>query len=161
MNPIVFTLANESHASILADFRIKFLIDFGGPQPEEAQRTLAEALQNYFKLHLSTGSYICWFAAAGDEIAGIGGMKILDYPGNFKNTGGRKGYVMNMYTRPEFRKKGICSTILNKLIQTANGMDIHSFELHATKEGEPVYIKNGFELHNEPTYRKWDSRYFQ
>ena len=160
MHPIIYTRADESHASVLADFRIRFLTDYGGPQPEEAQQQLARSLEDYFKRHLSENSYICWFATVNDEIAGIGGMKVLDYPGNFKNLAGRKGYVMNMYTLPSFRRKGICGALLHKLMDTAREMGIHSFELHATKEGEPVYIKNGFEKHDEPTYRKWDSQYF-
>jgi len=62
---------------------------------------------------------------------------------------------MNMYTVPRFRRKGICSMLLEKLTATAKEMGINAFELHATKDGEPVYEKNGFHLHEQPTYRKY------
>ncbi|KAA5536401.1 GNAT family N-acetyltransferase [Taibaiella lutea] len=156
MDNITYTLADINQTSIIADFRIKFLLDFGGPQPIEIQNKLREELHEYFNKHLVNNSYICYFASVDDNIAGIGGMKVIEYPGGFKNLQGKRGYIMNMYTSPEFRKKGICSTILKKLMETANNMGIYSFELHATKEGEPVYIKQGFEKHDEPTYRKWD-----
>ena len=32
---------------------------------------------------------------------------------------------------------------------------ITAFELHATKDGERVYIQEGFVHHNEPTLRRW------
>ena len=161
MTDIIYTLANETHMEHLIDFRIRFLIDFGGPQPQEMQDKLAAELRLYFSQHLSNHSYICWFASAENKVVGIGGMKLNEFPGGFKNLTGKRGYIMNMYTLPDFRKKGICSTILQKLMDTAHEHDIHSFELHATKEGEPVYIKNGFEKHDEPTYRKWDKEYFK
>jgi ribosomal protein S18 acetylase RimI-like enzyme len=127
----------------------------------EAQDKLREELYHYFSKHLPDNSYICCFASVEGEIAGIGGMKVIEYPGSFKNLQGTRGYIMNMYTKPRFRKKGICSTILNQLMETANTMGIRSFELHATKEGEPVYIKQGFEKHDEPSYRKWDKTYYK
>ena len=60
-----------------------------------------------------------------------------------------------MYTAPPFRKNGICRNILDKLISDAANSGITAFELHATKQGESVYKQNGFEIHNEPTYRKF------
>jgi GNAT superfamily N-acetyltransferase len=82
-------------------------------------------------------------------------MEIHQQPGNFRNPSGRKGHIMNMYTMPGYRNRCICTTILNKLQETAKEMGITCFELHATKLGEPVYVKNGFKMHGEPTYRKY------
>jgi ribosomal protein S18 acetylase RimI-like enzyme len=81
-------------------------------------------------------------------------MAIWHLPGNFINYEGLKGYIMNMYTLPEYRRKGICTELLKRLVETGMVMGVRSFELHATKEGEPLYIKEGFKLHSEPTYRK-------
>jgi len=156
MDNITYARAGISHIPDLIDFRIKFLIDFGGPESLESQNKLREALHPYFHKHIAESSYIGYLALVEGKIAGAGGMKVIEYPGGFKNPEGKRGYIMNMYTLPEFRRKGICSNILRHLMETANEMGICSFELHATKEGEPVYIKQGFEKHDEPTYRKWD-----
>jgi ribosomal protein S18 acetylase RimI-like enzyme len=157
MSDIAYTLATEAHIQTLIDFRLNFLIDFGGPQTQLAQEALIRELESYFNRHINDRSYICWFAHSENNVVGIGGMAIQELPGNFKNPQGKRGYILNMYTSPAFRNKGICSTILNKLMETAKEMGINTFELHATKAGEPVYVKNGFTLHNEPTYRKHDS----
>jgi predicted acetyltransferase len=76
-------------------------------------------------------------------------------PGNFKNPTGKWGYIMNMYTVPEHRRKGVCKGILDELVKHATSAGITAFELHATPEGELVYSRNGFAPHNEPTYRKF------
>jgi len=114
-------------------------------------------MRAYFKKAIPDENYICWLAKDGEYLAGAGGLVIRQQPGSFKNPTGITGYIMSMYTFPGYRGQGIAGTILNKLIATAKDMGIHSFELHATQEGEPVYIKNGFLLHNEPTYRKHET----
>jgi len=155
MPDIVYTLATPEHISILVDFRIQFLMELEGAQSQEMQAALARELEIFYHSHLNK-NYFCWFATSANEVTGIGAMTIRTHPGNFRNLRGEKAYIMNMYTVPAFRGKGICKNILNRLQQTAEERGIHSFELHATPAGEPVYVKNGFELHNEPTYRKWN-----
>ena len=62
---------------------------------------------------------------------------------------------MNIYTAPQHRRKGLATIILNKLIDSAKEKGITAFELRASKDGEPVYVSEGFRLHPEPTYRKY------
>lgn len=150
---IDYILADETHIPIIIDCRIRFLTDLLGTQTEEATAALKESLENYLPAALHNKHYICWIALHEGVVAGIGGMAVRTNPGSFKNLSGKAGYIMNMYTVPAYRKNGICAAIVNKLVATGRELDIHSFELHATKEGEPVYRKNGFKLHDEPTYR--------
>ncbi|MBJ7429656.1 MAG: GNAT family N-acetyltransferase, partial [Bacteroidia bacterium] len=56
---------------------------------------------------------------------------------------------------PSFRRNGICKNILNLLMEEAKKFDYKAFELHATKEGEKVYLQEGFIHHMEPTLRKF------
>ena len=116
---------------------------------------LNKEFKKYLEKALINDTYIVYIAKEEKFIAGIGGMVIRIQPGNIKNPSGRWGYFMNMYTVPEFRRKGICSGILNKLVSYGTDIGITAFELHATKEGEFVYKQNGFEIHSEPTYKKY------
>lgn len=65
---------------------------------------------------------------------------------------------MNMYTIPAFRRNGVCKTILDLLVEEGMKKGITTFELHATNEGALVYKINGFEIYDEPTYRKFISK---
>lgn len=82
-------------------------------------------------------------------------MVVRQHPGSFKNASGRVGYLMNMYTRPAYRRRGICKQLLNLLTEDARLLGITAFELHATPDGEFVFKQEGFKLHGEPTYRKY------
>jgi predicted acetyltransferase len=155
MDDIKYYLATEADIETLIEFRVGFLIEFLGPQTEAKTQALQANLREFFARTLEARSYICWFAKSRDDLAGVGGLSVRQHPGNFLNLSGKTGYIMNMYTLPAHRRKGICSEILIRLQQTAKEMGIYSFELHATKEGEMVYTQHNFKLHNEPTYRKY------
>ena len=152
---IQYDLATVDDVDTLVTYRIRFALELAGNQPGEAVSTLRKNMTEYFKKATTDGSCISFIARSDNQVAGIGSIHIRTVPGNFKNLSGKWGYIMNMYTVPEFRKRGICSAILNKLVEAGAGAGITAFELHATEIGKPVYLKNGFKLHAEPTLRKY------
>lgn len=155
MNDIQYRRATIEDAGKLADNRIAFLTDYLGPQTDEDIAMLRTQLEKYFAESTGQQTYVSWVALAGEDIAGAGGMTIRVQPGNFRNPTGRTGYIMNMYTLPEYRRLGIARTILRLLTEAGTEMGLTAFELHATPDGEPVYIEAGFKKHHEPTYRKY------
>lgn len=158
MDHLHYTLATESDAQILAEYRIAFLTELVGPQSPDVVEVLRQNLEKYFKRAIQAKTLFCGLARDGSTIVGTGAMVIREQPGSFRNPSGRTAYILNMYTIPAYRKHGIGNTVLKLLMKSATEMGIEMFELHATKEGEPVYQKNGFEKHHEPTYRKYTFR---
>ncbi|MES2617010.1 MAG: GNAT family N-acetyltransferase [Bacteroidota bacterium] len=152
---IQFVLATPNDIPILIDYRIRFLSEHFGPQNDDVVTAFKQAMQKYFEVALISKDYICWYAVSGDVVAGIGGLVIRLRPGNFINVEGKEAYIMSMYTLPEYRRQGIAAGIAQRLINSASELGVKVFELHATEEGEPVYIKEGFKKHHEPTYRKY------
>jgi predicted GNAT family acetyltransferase len=155
MKEIKYHLATEKDIPILINIRIDFIAEHVGKMDIEAAAELRKELQKYFAVALNNRTYICWLAEINGEIAGSGGMSIRLQPGNFKNPSGRMAYIMSMYTLPPYRLKGICTEILKRLSESAANMGITVLELHATPSGEPLYVKDGFIRHKEPTYRKF------
>ncbi len=155
MNHIMYKLATESDAKLLAEYRLRFAQELLGVQPPEKTAVLLNQLTNYFAKPFSESGCISFIASVGNEVAGIGTVHIRELPGNYKILSGKWGYIMNMYTVPAFRRKGICKGILQCLTDEASKYGVEAFELHATEEGEFVYKLSGFKLHQEPTYRKF------
>jgi len=57
---------------------------------------------------------------------------------------------MNMYTKPEYRRKGIAIKILDILVKESNNKGITAISLEATDMGRPLYEKYGFvKMNNE------------
>lgn len=149
-----FHKAGIEDVKTLTEYRIRFAIELNGEQTKEKTELLRKQMTNYFSKATADNCCISIIAKRKNEIAGIGSVHLREMPGNFKNPSGKWGYIMNMYTVPEHRRKGVCSEILNRLIEEVKHYGITAFELHATRDGDSVYRKNGFELHHEPTLRK-------
>lgn len=151
---ITFHKATIEDVTTLVDNRILFALEFSGDQSEENIQSLRNQMTNYFSKAILDNTCISFIAKCGEVVAGIGSVHLRDMPGNFKNPSGKWGYIMNMYTIPSFRRKGVCKNILNLLVEEGKKYGITAFELHATKEGEKVYSQEGFELYHEPTFIK-------
>lgn len=158
MHEIEYIQADERHIDLLIDARIEFFTGLTGPQPGEEIAVLKNNIKEYLQAALPAGSYAGILAMCGNEIAGAGGMAVRQRPGSFMNPTGIEAYIMSMYTAPAHRRKGIATTILNKLVALAEERGIKVIELHATKDGEPVYRQNGFKDHIEPTLRLYPGK---
>ena len=51
---------------------------------------------------------------------------------------------MNMYTKPEYRRRGIAFKTLDLLVSDAKNKGIAAISLEATNMGRPLYEKYGF-----------------
>jgi GNAT superfamily N-acetyltransferase len=49
-----------------------------------------------------------------------------------------------VYTYPEYREKGVATTIIKKIIEEAKKENVSIINLLATEDGEKVYRKLGF-----------------
>ena len=157
MNEIKYRAASPEDAPTLAELRIQFLTGLLGAQEAGAAENLRAALISYFSSAITTEQYYCVIAEQDNHAVATGGLVTRLQPGSFKNPSGRVGYILSMYTLPDYRRQGICREILNRLIAFGNDKGITAFELHATPDGAPVYEQNGFKKHHEPTYRLYTS----
>lgn len=62
----------------------------------------------------------------------------------YHNPSGKKAYIMNMYTIPEYRRRDIAIKTLDMLIKDTKNKGITSISLEATDIGRPLYEKYGF-----------------
>ena len=143
--------ASESDIDTLIDYRIIFLKDaYGNPSPD-LENGLKISLKQYFSTALKEGLYISWIAEYKDKQIGFSGMVIREQPGNFDIPNGKTGYILNIFTVNEFRKNGIASLLMNKLIEEGRERKLDRLELRAAKDGEPIYRNIGFvEPHDLP-----------
>lgn len=62
----------------------------------------------------------------------------------YHNKTGQKAYIMNMYTHPDYRRRGIGIRTLDLLVKEALNRGVTSITLEATAMGQPLYEKYGF-----------------
>ena len=105
---------------------------------------------NYYQKALSDGSHIAYLVFDVSRFVGAGGVSFFQVMPTYHNPSGNKAYIMNMYTNPEYRRKGIAYHVLDLLIKEAKSKGITSISLEATDMGRPLYEKYGFvKMNNE------------
>jgi GNAT superfamily N-acetyltransferase len=142
---INYRRANIDDVEFLIDFRVRFLDElYNHPEDDEAE-ILRKALHEYFSEAIPSNDFIAWLAEYSGKIIGTSGMVVWQMPARYGGLeSGKLGYILNLYTIPEARKKGICTRLLNELIKEAKSLGLKYLHLHASEEGINIYRKAGF-----------------
>jgi GNAT superfamily N-acetyltransferase len=113
----------------------------------EAMRQTSEPL---FRRGLEDGSYLGWLAEGpeGVVVAG-GGIIILEYHSHPRDPRSRRAWIVNMYTEPGYRRRGLARRLMTEMIEWCRGAELASVFLHASDEGRPLYESLGFVPTNE------------
>lgn len=99
---------------------------------------------------LVDGRYHEWLVetAAGEIVAGAG-LWLVDWPPQMMDFSPLRGYVMNVFTAPGYRGRGLAKQAVRAILDWCQAHDIHTVSLHASDCGRPVYESLGFEPTNE------------
>lgn len=100
--------------------------------------------REYYKHALESGEHIAYLVYDDDTFIGAGGVSFFQVMPTYHNPGGRKAYIMNMYTAQQYRRKGIAFKTLDLLVAAAREKGILQISLEATESGRPLYEKYGF-----------------
>lgn len=103
-----------------------------------------EQSYDYYKTTLSDEMHIAYLIFDGSVFVGTGGISFYRVMPTFHNPTGNKAYIMNMYTNPIYRRKGIAYQTLDLLVLAAKKKGITTILLEATDMGRPLYEKYGF-----------------
>lgn len=98
----------------------------------------------YYKHALETREHIAYLVYDNEKFIGAGGVSFYQVMPTYNNPTGKKAYIMNMYTAPEYRRQGIAFHTLDLLIKNAKKQGVSKIALEATDIGRPLYEKYGF-----------------
>ncbi len=98
----------------------------------------------YYKRALETGEHIAYLVYDNGKFIGAGGVSFYRVMPTYHNPSGKKAYIMNMYTAPEYRRQGIAFCTLDLLVKDVKEQGVTQIALEATDMGRPLYEKYGF-----------------
>jgi ribosomal protein S18 acetylase RimI-like enzyme len=142
--------AEATDLEVLVDLRLMFLEEVnGGPAPDG----LRESLHGYFTRTLASGEFRAWLAVSNvtrdthaEQIVGTSGLVFMSRPPSHTNLGGRDAYIMNMYTLPACRGRGIGTALFGRVLEHIETSGCEKALLHATEQGRALYEKFGFRV---------------
>ena len=136
--------ANLNDVDKLIDFRAEFLKEVQNSPLDMEMEIFLKSLKDYFLDKMKSNDFLAWLAESDSKIIATSGLSFLQKPPHFINLTGKFAYIMNMYTKPEWRRKGIGSALLEKLFEEIKKKGIQSVVLHASPTGRLLYEKYGF-----------------
>ena len=98
----------------------------------------------YYMRALETGEHIAYLVYDNGTFIGAGGVSFYQVMPTYHNPTGKKAYIMNMYTVPEYRRQRIAFHTLDLLVKDAREQGMTQIALEATDMGRPLYEKYGF-----------------
>lgn len=137
---MIYRKASLADTAILVEIRKKQLRDEG----IEPNINIDKELTAFFDDKLADGSLIEWVVEYNEEIIATAAIIFYQFPPSYTNKTGWKGYITNMYTKDNYRKQGIATLLMDKLVEEAKGRGIKNLWLGASQLGRPVYEKYGF-----------------
>ena len=154
---ILFCEASKDDIEQLIRLRIAYMIDdFGGIRDHEKE-CMEKQLPDYFDRKLGD-ELIAFVAKDGERIVSVAYLHIIEMPANSILLNGLYGEVLSVYTEPEYRGKGLCTKLIQNLVDYGKKRGLGRVDLSATKEGYPIYAKVGF-VDKEQRYTDMRYRY--
>ncbi|MBQ5322604.1 MAG: GNAT family N-acetyltransferase [Oscillospiraceae bacterium] len=137
---MIIRKAEFEDAGLLSEVRKLQLIDEGiSPDCD-----IDEELSAFFKKWLVSDDFLQLVAEENGKLLSTAAIVYYDLPPSFTNKIGVRGYITNVYTAPEHRRKGLSKMLLEKLLEDARSRGIKKLWLGASKLGRPLYEKLGF-----------------
>ena len=99
---------------------------------------------------LADARYLGLFAAtAGGAVVAGAGIWLFEWPPTFLYPQRTRAYLLNVYTEPEHRQRGLAHALVRACIEECRQRDVTLILLHASDEGRAVYASLGFTDSNE------------
>lgn len=146
---IVFKKLTEEYLDRIIEMRISQMTEeytsVGKTVPEDVN--LEKALRDFYVKNLAAGTYVSWLAFDGDRIVGTSGMSFAEKPPYFSCPSGKLGILSSMYTDPDYRRMGIATGLLDRVVNEAREYGCGTIYITASDMGVKLYTAYGF-VHN-------------
>jgi len=150
---LVYRKMGENDLDIFIKLRLDFLYETNKELTEKNKVLIIDSLKKYYIKYLLNNEFIGIICEYNNTVISAAFLAINEKPANYYFINGKVGTLLNVYTYPEYRKNGISTKILEIIIKEAKEQNVSEIELTATKDGEKIYYKFGFD-ESEMKYMK-------
>ncbi len=121
-------------------------LDFLEEVGEQEGDLLAGKMAVYLAEHLEDESTITYLAVEEDRLIAKATLCLYQVLPKRHNPSGRIGYVFGLYTRPEYRDRGLGARLMEKLLEEAKAAGAGEVYLSAQRKAVPLYTRLGFSM---------------
>lgn len=115
----------------------------------EALSTMVTVTADYLKKAIPEGSFRSWLACDNGRVVAGGAVVIVPWPAHAYDLECRRATILNVYTEPEYRRRGIARQIMQTIVTWCKQQGFARVTLHASEQGRHLYESLGFTDSNE------------
>jgi GNAT superfamily N-acetyltransferase len=149
----VIRTASSADVETLVAHRREMFRDMGY-QDEAALNSMSAKFHVWLREHMNAGEYLAWLVDSPDGTVAAGaGLWLMDWLPHMIGTGAHRGNIVNVYTSPDFRRRGLARQLMAHVLLWCRENEIDTVILHASPFGRSLYESMGFEPTNEMRLR--------
>lgn len=134
---------NKKHFKYFLNLRISLFKELKEINSKEDIEELILSTKKYFFDNIEK-NLLCWAIEVANEIVSIASLNIFYRIPYAENLLGKEGYILNVYTLPNYRKKNMADTLIKVIIDYAKNNSVKKLWLNSSDEGKRIYLKNNF-----------------
>ncbi len=142
--------ATVADAPVILNHRRRMFYEMGH-KDEQSLQAMVNSTRPLLEHWLASGSYKSWLVTTEQgSVVGGGGMIVIPFF-SVPMTGGdaRLAMILNVYVEPEYRRRGLARSLMERMLQWCREHSFKSVSLHASDDGRPLYEQLGFKPTNE------------
>jgi GNAT superfamily N-acetyltransferase len=121
-----------------------------GYRDKTAVNAAAAASREFFEERIGDGRFHAWVVeTSSQQIVAGGVVLILDRLPSPRDPHPRRPLIVNVYTEPEYRRRGIARKLMETMIAWCREEGFNSVTLYTSPDGRPLYESMGFTTTNE------------
>ena len=142
----------------LVKLRVAYLTEDNGAIDAHDEETVRRDLPGYYQAHLGKDLHV-YVIRESQSIVSCAFLLVVEKPLSPAFLTGRTGLVLNVYTQPEYRRRGYAKRLMEAMLEDARELNLSVVELQATDDGYTLYLSVGFEDDASKYHRmKWFNR---
>jgi len=134
---------------VITRHRVGMMLEMGLATPSECAAYDPE-FRVFAQREISAGNFNSFLAEteSGQVVSG-GAVYIVPWPGNPTDRLQKRVFILNVFTEPEFRRRGIARAVVGAMVDWCRAQGFHAVRLLASDTGRPLYQSIGFFPTNE------------
>lgn len=105
---------------------------------------IREYNRKYYLHEIPLGRHIAYLCYNREEVIGCGALCLYDEMPSPDNINGKCAYLMNIYVKKDYRRRGIGTRIVQHLIGKAKELKVNKIYLETSDDARLMYEKMGF-----------------
>lgn len=137
--------ARRDDLPVIVELRLAFDRELlGGDLPPDRVGPHRSQVADYLAGHVDSDIYRLWVAEEAGHIVGMGGLVVVDRPPHPRSRRSGEGFIVNVYTLPRWRGRGVGRAIMDALVTEGRRLRLRRVYLRTSDEGRRLYESMGF-----------------